>query len=355
MQQNKNNNTPKTQNSIRTVLVTGGAGYIGSHTVLELLNANYNVIVVDNLSNSSKESINRVEQITDKKITFYNENVANQNALDNIFASHPQIDNVIHFAGYKAVGESVAKPFMYYQNNIGTTLSLIASMKKHNVKNIVFSSSATVYGLPTACPLTEDMSTSALNPYGNTKKIIEEIFIDEATADSTFNVALLRYFNPVGAHHSGLIGEDPRGIPNNLMPFVTKVAVGKLERLNVFGNDYDTPDGTAIRDYIHVVDLALGHLSALEKLYSGNCGVVTYNIGTGKGSSVMDVINAFIKATGVDVPYIFAPRRAGDAPVCYASVQKAKKELNYTAARTLQQMCLDHYIWQKNNPNGYEE
>jgi len=349
----QNTTSPKNTSKRHTVLVTGGAGYIGSHTVLELLNANYNIIVVDNLSNSSKKVIPIIEQITNKKITFYNTDVADQKSLDKIFAAHPEIDSAIHFAGYKAVGESVEKPLMYYQNNIGTTLSLITCMKKHNIKNIVFSSSATVYGMPTICPLTEDMPTSALNPYGNTKKIIEEILIDESKTNKTLNVALLRYFNPVGAHESRKIGEDPKGIPNNLMPFITKVAIGKLPKLNIFGNDYDTPDGTAIRDYIHVVDLALGHIVALEKLYT-NCGLVTYNIGTGNGSSVMNVVNAFIKATGVDIPYTIAPRRSGDTSVCYASTKKAEKELRYKATKTLEQMCLDHYLWQKENPNGYE-
>lgn len=337
-----------------SVLVTGGAGYIGSHTVVELLQSGRDVIIVDDLSNSCEKSLERIEQITGKKPTFYKADVASENDLDKIFSSHSDIDSVIHFAGYKAVGESVAKPLMYYQNNLGTTFTLLKVMNKYSVNNIVFSSSATVYGLPEVCPLDETMPTSALNPYGNTKIIIEEILTDEAKANPNLNVALLRYFNPVGAHASHLIGEDPKGIPNNLMPFITQVAVGKLKQLSIFGNDYDTPDGTCVRDYIHVVDLAKGHLAALKKLET-NCGVVTYNIGTGIGYSVLDMVNAFISSTGVNIDYKFAPRRAGDAPTCYAKTDKAKDELGYTAEKTLEDMCRDHYLWQKHNPNGYND
>jgi len=333
------------------VLVTGGAGYIGSHTVLELLNSGKQVVVVDDLSNSSDVALKRIEDLTGKKVIFYKENVANQNALDSIFKKH-KIDSVIHFAGFKAVGESVEKPLMYYDNNLSSTISLLKAMNKANVKKLVFSSSATVYGLPDSVRFIETFTTSSLNPYGNTKKVIEEILIDESGADKNLRVALLRYFNPVGAHKSGLIGEDPRGIPNNLMPFITQVAVGKREKLSVFGNDYNTRDGTCIRDYIHVVDLSLGHLLALDAL-DKKTGVLIYNLGTGRGSSVLEVVNAFIKATGVNVPYVIAPRRAGDAPEYFAATDKAQKELGFVATHSLEDMCRDHYNWQKNNPNGY--
>lgn len=334
------------------VLVTGGAGYIGSHTVLELLNEGHQVIVVDNLSNSSEEALKRVKDITGKQLTFYKEDLLNKNALDKIFSDH-EIDSVIHFAGYKAVGESVEKPLMYYDNNITSTLYLCELMKKHGVKSIVFSSSATVYGDPHEVPITEDFPLSATNPYGRTKLFIEYILKDLHVADESWNIALLRYFNPVGAHKSGLIGEDPNDIPNNLMPFVSQVAVGKLEQLSVFGDDYPTPDGTGVRDYIHVVDLAIGHLKALEKLTS-DPGLVIYNLGTGKGTSVLEMVKAFEKASGKEVPYKITPRRPGDIAACYADPSKAEDELGWTAERGIEEMCRDAWKWQSENPNGYK-
>ncbi|MBO6586522.1 MAG: UDP-glucose 4-epimerase GalE [Gracilimonas sp.] len=334
------------------VLVTGGAGYIGSHTVLELLNEGHQVIVVDNLSNSSEEALKRVKDITGKQLTFYKEDLLNKNALDKIFSDH-EIDSVIHFAGYKAVGESVEKPLMYYDNNITSTLYLCELMNKHGVKNIVFSSSATVYGDPHEVPITEDFPLSATNPYGRTKLFIEYILKDLHLADESWNIALLRYFNPVGAHKSGLIGEDPNDIPNNLMPFVSQVAVGKLEQLSVFGDDYPTPDGTGVRDYIHVVDLAIGHLKALEKLTS-DPGLVIYNLGTGKGTSVLEMVKAFEKASGKEVPYKITPRRPGDIAACYADPSKAEDELGWTAERGIEEMCRDAWKWQSENPNGYK-
>ncbi|WP_428236806.1 UDP-glucose 4-epimerase GalE [Gracilimonas sp.] len=334
------------------VLVTGGAGYIGSHTVLELLNEGHQVIVVDNLSNSSEEALKRVKDITGKQLTFYKEDLLNKNALDQIFSDH-EIDSVIHFAGYKAVGESVEKPLMYYNNNITSTLYLCELMKKHGVKSIVFSSSATVYGDPHEVPITEDFPLSATNPYGRTKLFIEYILKDLHVADESWNIALLRYFNPVGAHKSGLIGEDPNDIPNNLMPFVSQVAVGKLEQLSVFGDDYPTPDGTGVRDYIHVVDLAIGHLKALEKLTS-DPGLVIYNLGTGKGTSVLEMVKAFEKASGKEVPYKITPRRPGDIAACYADPSKAEDELGWTAERGIEEMCRDAWKWQSENPNGYK-
>ncbi|MDR9415543.1 MAG: UDP-glucose 4-epimerase GalE [Gracilimonas sp.] len=334
------------------VLVTGGAGYIGSHTVLELLNKNHQVIVVDNLSNSSKEALRRVTKITGKKPVFYEIDLLDKPELDKVFKKH-QIDSVIHFAGYKAVGESVQKPLMYYDNNITSTLYLCELMKKYDVKNIVFSSSATVYGDPHKVPITEDFPLSATNPYGRTKLFIEYILKDLYVADDSWNIALLRYFNPVGAHKSGLIGEDPNDIPNNLMPYISQVAVGKLEKLSVFGDDYPTPDGTGVRDYIHVVDLAIGHLKALEKLQTSP-GLVIYNLGTGKGSSVLDMVKAFEKASGKEVPYKIAPRRSGDIASCYADPEKAEKELGWTAKRGIEEMCEDAWRWQSENPNGYK-
>jgi UDP-glucose 4-epimerase len=334
------------------VLVTGGAGYIGSHTVLELLNKNHQVIVVDNLSNSSKEALRRVTKITGKKPVFYEIDLLDKPELDKVFKKH-QIDSVIHFAGYKAVGESVQKPLMYYDNNITSTLYLCELMKKYDVKNIVFSSSATVYGDPHKVPITEDFPLSATNPYGRTKLFIEYILKDLYVADDSWNIALLRYFNPVGAHKSGLIGEDPNDIPNNLMPYISQVAVGKLEKLSVFGDDYPTPDGTGVRDYIHVVDLAIGHLKALEKLQTSP-GLVIYNLGTGKGSSVLDMVKAFEKASGKEVPYKIAPRRSGDIATCYADPEKAEKELGWTAKRGIEEMCEDAWRWQSENPNGYK-
>ena len=333
------------------ILVTGGAGYIGSHTVVELLQADYEVVVIDNLCNSSEESLTRVTQITGKKPVFYNQNVINRQSLDDIFEAH-SIESVIHFAGLKAVGESVAKPILYYKNNLDSTLVLCEVMAKHGVKNIVFSSSATVYGEPETVPITEDFPISAQNPYGQTKLFSEYILKDVHAAAPEWNIALLRYFNPVGAHKSGLIGEDPSGIPNNLMPYISQVAVGKLQQLTVFGDDYPTHDGTGVRDYIHVVDLAKGHLKALEKLQE-KPGVVVYNLGTGTGSSVLDMVNAFAKASGVNIPYKIAPRRLGDAASCYADPSKATQELGWKAEFDIHTMCEDTWRWQSNNPNGY--
>jgi len=333
------------------ILVTGGAGYIGSHTVLELLELGNEVVVVDNLSNSSKESLKRVESITGKKPVFYEIDLLDKPSLDKVFSSH-SIESVIHFAGYKAVGESVQKPMMYYQNNIDSTLVLCEVMEKHGVKNLVFSSSATVYGDPETVPITEASPLSATNPYGRTKLFIEYILKDLHVSDNSWNIALLRYFNPVGAHKSGLIGEDPNGIPNNLMPFVSQVAVGKREFLSVFGDDYPTPDGTGVRDYIHVVDLAVGHLKAIEKLTS-NPGLVIYNLGTGKGTSVLDMVKAFEDASGNKVPYKIGQRRPGDIATCYADPAKAESELGWKAKRGIQEMCKDGWKWQSENPNGY--
>lgn len=333
------------------VLVTGGAGYIGSHTVLELLNEGHQVIVVDNLSNSSKEALNRVKKITGKELTFYEEDLLNKSAIEFIFSEN-DIDSVIHFAGFKAVGESVAKPLSYYHNNITSTIYLCEIMEKYGVKNMVFSSSATVYGDPDEVPITEDFPLSATNPYGRTKLFIEYILKDLHIADHSWNIALLRYFNPVGAHKSGLIGEDPNDIPNNLMPYISQVAVGKLEQLSVFGDDYPTHDGTGVRDYIHVVDLALGHLKALEKL-EDKPGLVVYNLGTGKGSSVLDMVKAFEKASGKKVPYTITDRRPGDIAECYADPSKAEKELGWKAEHDIEEMCEDTWRWQSKNPNGY--
>ena len=336
-----------------SVLVTGGAGYIGSHTVVELLKAGQEVVIVDNYSNSKPEVLNRIKTITGKAPTFYEVDVLDREALEAVFAKE-EIDSVIHFAGYKAVGESVAKPIEYYHNNITSSLVLCDVMRNHGVKKIVFSSSATVYGMNNVSPLTEDMPTSATNPYGYTKVMIEQILQDVAFADSEWSIALLRYFNPIGAHESGLIGEDPTGIPNNLMPYITQVAVGKLPRLSIFGDDYDTPDGTGVRDYIHVVDLALGHVKALEKIKETN-GVGIYNLGTGIGYSVLDLTYNFQMATGVEIPYTIIARRPGDVATCYADATKAKEELGWTARKTLADMCRDSWNWQKSNPNGYEK
>ena len=336
-----------------SVLVTGGAGYIGSHTVVELLKAGQEVVIVDNYSNSKPEVLNRIATITGKAPTFYEVDVLDREALDAVFAKE-EIDSVIHFAGYKAVGESVAKPIEYYHNNITSSLILCDVMRSHGVKKIVFSSSATVYGMNNVSPLTEDLPTSATNPYGYTKVMIEQILQDVAFADSEWSIALLRYFNPIGAHESGLIGEDPTGIPNNLMPYITQVAVGKLPRLSVFGDDYDTPDGTGVRDYIHVVDLALGHIKALDKIKETE-GVGIYNLGTGTGYSVLDLVHNFQDANGVEIPYVIVDRRPGDVATCYADATKAKEELGWTAQKTLADMCRDSWNWQKSNPNGYEK
>lgn len=335
-----------------SILVTGGAGYIGSHTVVELLNAGYDAVVLDNLCNSSEKVIERVENITGKKVTFYKADIRDREALNNVFEKE-NIDSCIHFAGLKAVGESVQKPLEYYENNISGTLTLLDVMRKHNVKNIVFSSSATVYGNPAFVPITEECPKGqCTNPYGWTKSMLEQILTDLQYADKEWNVILLRYFNPIGAHESGTIGENPNGIPNNLMPYITQVAVGKLKELGVFGNDYDTPDGTGVRDYIHVVDLALGHVKAIEKIKE-NPGLKVYNLGTGHGYSVLDIVKNFEEASGVKIPYVIKPRRAGDIAVCYADAAKAKEELGWTAERDLHKMCEDSWRWQKNNPNGY--
>ena len=336
------------------ILVTGGAGYIGSHTCVELLNAGYEVVVLDNLYNSSKKAIDRIEEITGKKVTFYENDMLDADALEKLFTNE-KIDCVIHFAGLKAVGESVAKPLEYYKNNIGGTLTLVEAMRKHGCKNIIFSSSATVYGDPAFVPITEECPKGTpTNPYGWTKSMLEQILSDLHTADEEWNVILLRYFNPIGAHKSGMIGEDPKGIPNNLLPYVAQVAIGKLECVGVFGNDYDTPDGTGVRDYIHVVDLALGHVKAIDKIKE-NPGVKIYNLGTGNGYSVLDVIKAFSKACGHDVPYQIKPRRPGDIATCYADASLAKKELNWEAQYGIEEMCADSWKWQRMNPNGYKE
>lgn len=333
------------------ILVTGGAGYIGSHTCLELLNSGKEVIVVDNLSNSSQKSLERVQQITSKNISFYKLDILDKKALSKVFQEN-EIDYVIHFAGYKAVGESTKKPLMYYHNNITGTLVLCDVMAENNVKNIVFSSSATVYGEPQTVPITEDFPTGATNPYGRTKLMIENIFKDLYASDSSWNIALLRYFNPVGAHKSGLIGEDPNGIPNNLMPYITQVAIGKLSCLSVFGKDYPTKDGTGVRDYIHVVDLAKGHLKAIDKL-AQNSGLVIFNLGTGVGYSVIDMIKAFEKASTKKINYKITDRRPGDIAECYADPTKAKEELDWRAELGIEEMCRDGWNWQTNNPEGY--
>jgi UDP-glucose 4-epimerase len=334
-----------------SILVTGGAGYIGSHTCVELLNAGYDLVVVDNFSNSKMDSLNRVKELTGKDVTFYEVDLLNRESVDKIFKQH-SIEAVIHFAGLKAVGESVSLPLHYYHNNITGTLILCDVMKQYGVKNLVFSSSATVYGMPDTVPISEDFPLGATNPYGRTKLMIEEILRDVYVADEGWSIALLRYFNPIGAHESGRIGEDPNGIPNNLMPFITQVAVGKLKQLSVFGNDYPTIDGSGVRDYIHVVDLAHGHLKALEKVMSSN-GVEAYNLGTGTGYSVLEIVNAFEKASGVHIPYQIVDRRPGDIAVCYADATKAKAELGWEATRGIEEMCRDSWKWQKNNPNGY--
>ena len=336
-----------------SILITGGAGFIGSHTCVEMLNSGYDVVVVDNLDNSSSESLDRVEKITGKKVKFYKEDVRNREALRKIFTEN-SIEAVIHFAGLKAVGESVREPIMYYDNNLINTLVLLETMNEFGVKKIVFSSSATVYGVATEMPLVEGMPLGAINPYGRTKLFIEHILTDLYAADKDWCVALLRYFNPIGAHKSGLIGEDPKGIPNNLMPYISQVAVGKLDKLHVFGNDYKTIDGTGVRDYIHVVDLALGHVKAIEWVLK-NTGCEPFNLGTGNGTSVLQLRDAFVKATGVDVQYVIDPRRPGDPDEVYANADKAKKVLGWTAKYGIEEMCEDTWRWQKNNPNGFEK
>ena len=336
------------------ILVTGGAGYIGSHTVVELQNAGYDVVVLDNLSNASEKALDRVSKITGKPVKFYKADILDRDALNDIFDKET-IESCIHFAGLKAVGESVVKPWEYYENNIAGTLTLVDVMRKNNVKNIIFSSSATVYGDPAQIPITEECPKGqCTNPYGWTKSMLEQVLTDIQKADPEWNVMLLRYFNPIGAHKSGTIGENPNGIPNNLMPYITQVAVGKLKELGVFGNDYDTPDGTGVRDYIHVVDLAKGHVKALKKI-GENPGLAIYNLGTGKGYSVLDIVKNFEAATGVKIPYVIKPRRAGDIATCYCDASKAEKVLGWKAENGIREMCEDSWRWQSNNPQGYEE
>lgn len=336
------------------ILVTGGAGYIGSHTVVELQNAGYDVVVVDNLSNSSEKSLERVKAITGKEVKFYKVDVLDREALEEVFEKE-SIDSCINFAGLKAVGESVAKPWEYYYNNIAGTLILVDVMRKHGVKNIIFSSSATVYGNPAFIPITEECPKGQItNPYGQTKGMLEQILTDMQKADPEWNIILLRYFNPIGAHKSGTIGENPNGIPNNLMPYITQVAVGKLKCLGIFGDDYDTPDGTGVRDYIHVVDLAIGHVKALKK-FKDNFGLAIYNLGTGHGYSVLDLVKNFEEASGIKIPYEIKPRRAGDIATCYSDGTKAKNELGWVAERGIKEMCDDAWRWQSNNPNGYDD
>ena len=336
------------------ILVTGGAGYIGSHTLIELDKAGYEMVVVDNLMNSQKESLVRVASIIGKEIPFYEVDIRDREALSAVMDQY-QFDACIHFAGLKAVGESVAKPLEYYENNMNGTFVLLDELRKHGCKNIIFSSSATVYGNPAIIPITEECPKGhCTNPYGQTKSMLEEVLMDLQRADQEWNVVLLRYFNPIGAHKSGLIGENPNGIPNNLMPYITQVAVGKRKELGVFGNDYDTPDGTGVRDYIHVVDLACAHVCALKAIES-QCGLAIYNIGTGNGYSVLDVVTAFEKVNGVKVPYSIQPRRPGDIATCYCNPAKVKAELGWEAQYGIEEMCRDSWNWQSKNPNGYEK
>lgn len=335
------------------ILVTGGMGYIGSHTVVELLNLNYEVVVVDNLSNSSILVKDRIKKITNKDFKFYNVDVTDKESLKKVFEEN-KIDSIIHFAAFKAVGESVEKPLEYYENNLVGALVVFELMKEFNVNNFVFSSSATVYGKPKSCPIKEDFSLSTTNPYGATKLMIEDIMRDLSKADKNLNLVILRYFNPIGAHESGLIGEEPKGIPNNLMPYITKVAVGQLNELSVFGDDYDTKDGTGVRDYIHVVDLAKGHVASIKKLEE-NPGLLTYNLGTGEGYSVLDLVKSFEKVNNIKIPYKIIDRRPGDIDMCYADPTKAFDELGWKAEFGIERMCEDSWTWQSNNPNGYEE
>lgn len=335
------------------ILLTGGAGFIGSHTCIELIKAGHEAVIADDLSNSKPAVLERLKELTGKDIPFYNIDVADKEKVDHMFAKE-SFDAVIHFAGFKAVGESVAKPLMYYRNNLDTTLTLLETMAKYNVSNFVFSSSATVYGVPERVPLVEGMKTGCTNPYGWTKLMIEQILTYAAAADKNLSVVLLRYFNPIGAHPSGRIGEDPTGIPNNLLPYITQVAIGKLPQLGVFGNDYPTHDGTGVRDYIHVVDLAKGHVKAIE--YAGkNKGTEIFNLGTGIGYSVLDIVKAFEKANDIKIPYVIKPRRDGDIAECYADPTKARDVLGWQAEETLENMCKDSWRWQSNNPKGYEE
>ncbi len=333
------------------ILVTGGAGYIGSHTVVELLDRGYEVVVVDNLCNSSRESLNRIHKITGQTVPFYETDLRDRVAMDRVFSEH-QFQSIIHFAGLKAVGESVAKPLEYYENNVGGTLCLLETALRHGVKKIVFSSSATVYGDPERLPIDENCRLSTTNPYGSTKLMIEQILTDVAKANKDFTAVLLRYFNPVGAHPSGLIGEDPKGIPNNLTPYIAQVASGKLPVVHVYGNDYKTPDGTGVRDYIHVLDLAVGHVLAIEKV--AKPGVFVYNLGTGKGYSVLEVIRAFEKASAKKLPFVIEARRPGDIDASFADVKKAQKELGFVATRGIDEMCASLWKWQSMNPKGYD-
>lgn len=337
-----------------SILVTGGAGFIGSHTVVELLNRDYDVVIIDNLCNSNAKAIERIKQITGKSPVFYQKDVRDEAALEEIFTKE-NIEAVIHFAGLKAVGESVAKPLEYYRNNLESTLALCEVMRRHGCKSFIFSSSATVYGDPASVPIDESFPLHTTNPYGSTKLMIEDMLRDIAAADPEWKIILLRYFNPVGAHESGLIGEDPKGIPNNLTPYITQVAIGKLKELSVFGNDYDTPDGTGVRDYIHVVDLAKGHVAALERIGVMPGGAEVYNLGTGEGYSVMQVLSAFEKAVGAPIAYRIAPRRPGDIAQCYAATEKAEKYLHWKAEKGIDEMCRDAWNWQKNNPRGYAD
>ena len=338
-----------------SILVTGGTGYIGSHTVVELMNIGEEVVIVDNLSNSKLCVLDRIEAIVGKRPVFIKCDLCDKEALDKVFSDHPEIDAVIHFAGLKAVGESVAKPWEYYNNNIAGTLTLVDVMRQNGCKNIIFSSSATVYGDPAQIPITEECPKGqCTNPYGWTKSMLEQVLSDIQKADPEWNVILLRYFNPIGAHKSGTMGENPNGIPNNLMPYVTQVAVGKLKELGVFGNDYDTPDGTGVRDYIHVVDLALGHVKALKKIEE-KAGLCIYNLGTGHGYSVLDIVKNFEEANGLKVPYVIKDRRPGDIATCYCDPSKAERELGWKAQFGIREMCEDSWRWQKNNPNGYED
>ena len=336
-----------------SILVSGGAGYIGSHTCIELIEAGYDIVVADNLCNSSEEAVRRVSRIVGREIPFVKAELCSEDEVEALFAKYPDIDAVIHFAGLKAVGESVVKPLEYYTNNLVNSLVLLNAMRRHGVKNFVFSSSATVYGDPATVPIREDFPTGGTtNPYGTTKLFLERILTDLCAADPTMNVALLRYFNPIGAHESGLIGEDPNDIPNNLVPYIAQVAVGKLEKLHVFGDDYPTPDGTGVRDYIHVVDLARGHVAALRKLDTG-CGLFVCNLGTGNGYSVLDVLHAYEKACGKTLPYVIDPRRSGDIATCYADPAKARDELGWEAKYGIEDMCASSWKWQSTNPNGY--
>lgn len=338
----------------KKILVTGGAGFIGSHTCIELLNNGCEVVVVDNLDNSNKKSLEVVERVTGKKVSFYEADVRDEKALDEVFEKEGNIFGVINFAGLKAVGESCELPLKYYDNNVAGTVTLCRVMERHNCKNMIFSSSATVYGNPHALPIKEDFPLSVTNPYGRTKLMLEEILGDVYTADNEWNIVLLRYFNPIGAHESGDMGEDPKGIPNNLLPYIMQVAVGKLKEVHVFGNDFDTHDGTGVRDYIHVVDLARGHVAALQKLEKGS-GLSKYNLGTGIGYSVLDIIKSASEAVGRDLPYVIDPRRAGDIDACYSDPTKAKEELGWEALYDIKRMCEDSWRWQSKHPNGFDE